>query len=90
MSIQLELTEKGWKDEILSSNLSQKTKDVLICAIRAVTNRRCLWPKVSNEEFDEIIHDQVIFVRLGQRGFILDKKGHERDQRLVLQEEKGG
>ena len=75
MSAILNLSEKGWKDDLQSYDLPERTQEILSKAIRAVTANHHPFPRVSADEFYGIIDNQVLFIRLGSKGFILDKKG---------------
>lgn len=87
MSKTLQFTENGWQEEIPTSGLPERTQELLSRAIRAVTMAHYSFPKVSEGEFYNIIDNQVLFIRLGSKGFILDKKGKKNKLKLVLQEE---
>ena len=88
MSKTLQFTENGWKEELASSGLPENTQELLSKAIRATAIKNYPFPKVSREEFNNIVDNQVLFIRLGSKGFILDKKGKKNNFQLVLQEEK--
>ena len=87
MSKILELTEKGWKTEIQTSDLPERTKNLITEAIKAKTSKKHHYPKVSDNEFNNIVDNQVFFIRLGNKALILDKKG-KGNRLLFLQEEK--
>jgi hypothetical protein len=88
MSKILELTENSWEEEIKSSELPERTRELLAKAVRAKTTGNYPWPQVSEEEFNDIIGNHVFFIRLGTRGLILDRKGRSNHRYLFLQEEK--
>jgi hypothetical protein len=87
MSIKLQLTKDGWKEELKSSGLPEDTQELLSKAIRAVTEKNRHFPRVSEKEFYEILDNQVLSIRLGPRIFILDKNGKKDNLQLVLHEE---
>ena len=87
MSKILELTPSGWKEEIMASDLPERTRNLLTKALAAKESRNHCYPSVSDNEFNEIVDNQVFFIRLGNKSLILDKKGKGK-QHLYLQEEK--
>gem|GEM_PF-1935414 len=84
----LTLTKSDWKEEVRSSGLPERTRELLASALHAkMTGKQRFSPRISDEEFENMISRQVIFIRLGSRGFIVTKRRCKNGQLLVLQEE---
>jgi hypothetical protein len=89
----LELNIKTWRDEIENTRFPAKTKRLLVLAILAKNAEKNVsgYPKLSDEEFDEIVFNDVFMIRFklesGTKQLLLEKRNDRNNRHLFLRYE---
>ena len=83
----LVLREDDWENELSSIGFSERTRELLAKALNAHIADDHNYPRISEEEFNNMIGEEVYFIRLGDTPLLLDIKGPKSNRYLFLVDE---